>query len=652
MQQEVLEQYNKSLREGQKYVRAAQAAGKDPYLPVLDTQLHTADASPVELGLLEIPMSLIVGTKTAGRVSALAGNFMPVLPPESEFGMKWMHLCDAHLGDVGIRVPIRCFEYLGKFYVQEGNKRVSVLKSYDAPRIPAYVTRLIPPFSENEEICSYYGFLWFYDRAGLYEVTLHRPENYGRLQAALGFEESHVWTQEERRSFLAGFTVFQQACRQAAVPEDGVSPADALLVWLQVYPFADIKTQPMAELVKKLKALWPDVLAENEPGAITLQTQPDEKEKNLLEKSIFAKLLSAALPEHLNVAFIYGFSPEHSPWAEAHDRGRAYLESRFPTKLTARSYIAVDGDYDAALSGAIDDGADLIFATTAPMIGACRRAAAAHPQIRILNCALSLPYTGVRMYYSRMHECKFVTGALAGAMTDNDKVGYIANYPIYGTFASINAFALGVRLTNPRARVKLVWSCLPGDPVTALLKEGITVISNREATAPGQSQRGFSLGTYKLREDGSLLPLAMPVWHWGGMYEKIVQCVFSGAWSQLAKSKAVNYWWGLGDGALDLQLGEELPDGVCSLGWILKNGVTDGSVAPFRTRIVDQSGLERNNGWQDLSPEEILTMDWLCDNVDGSVPEFDDLLPASQEIVRLLGVYRDRIPPMPEEKQL
>ena len=317
-----------------------------------------------------------------------------------------------------------------------------------------------------------------------------------------------------------------------------------------------------------------------------------------------------------------------------------------------QSYTAVDADFDSAIEGAIEDGAELVFATTAQMIGACRRAAAAHPTVKILCCALSLPYTGVRMYHSRMYECKFVTGALAGAMTENDTVGYIADYPIYGTLASINAFALGARLTNPRARVRLVWSCRSENPVTELLKQGITVISNREASAPGQPLQGFSLGTYKLQSDGSLLPLAMPVWHWGGMYEKIVRCILSGAWSQLAKSKAVNYWWGLGSGALDVQLGDSLPDGVCSLGWILKSGLTDGSIAPFRTRILDQNGLERNNGWQDLSPEEKLTMDWLCDNVDGAIPEFEELLPFSHEIVRLLGVYRDRIPPRQEEKQL
>ncbi len=45
-------------------------------------------------------------------------------------------------------------------------------------------------------------------------------------------------------------------------------------------------------------------------------------------------------------------------------------------------------------------------------------------------------------------------------------------------------------------------------------------------------------------------------------------------------------------------------------------------------------------------------MDWLCDNVDGELPPFDSLLPRSQGLVRLLGIYRNNLPPEKEAKQL
>ena len=100
---------------------------------------------------MEVPLELLVGTKTAGRTAAFASNFMPLLEPDTEFATKWISLCQAHVEE-GIRDPIRCFEYLGRFYVQEGNKRVSVLKYFEADSISATVTRVMPQYSDNKEI--------------------------------------------------------------------------------------------------------------------------------------------------------------------------------------------------------------------------------------------------------------------------------------------------------------------------------------------------------------------------------------------------------------------------------------------------------------------------------------------------------------------
>jgi hypothetical protein len=41
-------------------------------------------------------------------------------------------------------------------------------------------------------------------------------------------------------------------------------------------------------------------------------------------------------------------------------------------------------------------------------------------------------------------------------------------------------------------------------------------------------------------------------------------------------------------------------------------------------------------------------MDWLCDNISGEIPSFDQLLPISQGLVRELGIYRDSIPALKE----
>ena len=116
--QQAQEEYALALRAGQKEYKALLAEGKDPYPQVLDTILAGRTSDSVEdLGVLDIPAELIVGTKAAGRISAFTAGFLPLLEPTSEFAAKWIHLCNAHLSEEGIRDPILCYEYLGKFFI-------------------------------------------------------------------------------------------------------------------------------------------------------------------------------------------------------------------------------------------------------------------------------------------------------------------------------------------------------------------------------------------------------------------------------------------------------------------------------------------------------------------------------------------------------
>ena len=47
-----------------------------------------------------------------------------------------MELCRAQQEE-GIREPVQAFEFMNRFYVQEGNKRVSVLRYFGANAHPS-----------------------------------------------------------------------------------------------------------------------------------------------------------------------------------------------------------------------------------------------------------------------------------------------------------------------------------------------------------------------------------------------------------------------------------------------------------------------------------------------------------------------------------
>ncbi len=644
--QEAVEQFTLALKRGQKNYKAAVSRGEYPYPRVLDELLNESQtAGRVELGLVDIPADLIVGTRSAGRMNSFAGNFMPLLGPDTEFGTKWINLCEAHLSDEGIRDPIRCCEYLGRFYVIEGNKRVSVLKSYDAPTIPGIVTRILPNYADDPEIQLYYEFLSFYQHCSLYQIRFTRPGSYEKLQKLMGYEPDHTWTLEEKRSFLSLLNTFQKVYEKLGGKELPGTAADALLTGLQVFSFAELKEKSMDELGKTLEGMWTDIRSAALPRPITVSTEPSNEAKGLVNR-----ILGIARPDHLNIAFIYAHDPQVSAWTRAHVQGEQELAQELGSKVTVRKYWALMHDYDHGLEKAVQDGAEMIFATTPQMISSCRRIAALYPKIRVLTCALSKPYTGLRSYYSRTYEAKFVTGAIAGTMAENGRIGYIANYPIVGIPADINAFALGALLTNPRARIELLWSSQTEDPLLELLERGITVISNRDASHPKQPKWAMDWGTYCLREDGNMVPLAVPCWDWGRFYVQVVQSVFNGSYDALSRAQnqqAINYWWGMSSGVIDVQFSPSLPEGVRRLAEHLRSDLRGGFIDPFHCRIKDQNGVLRNDGSRDLSPEELIRMDWLCENVVGRIPEIQELKPAAVETSKVLAIR----PENTEEKE-
>ena len=639
--QQASEEYSRALRLGTREYKDAVNRGKDPYPRVLEDFFDPAKAEGTQyLGQVEIPMELIAGTKTQGRVNAFSKGFYPLLDSNTEFAQKWITLCAAHLEE-GIRDPIECVEYLGRFYVVEGNKRVSVLHFYDAPQVPGVVTRLLPPKSEDPAVKTYYEFLDFYKLTGIYGVYFTNPGGYTKLFTALGKAETEPWSDVERQAFKAGFTYFKEAYHTISSAQLPAEDGDALLAFLNIYSFADLKTKTQTELIAALRTIWQDVQIASRPDPVSVSTQPGGQEKEGLLGRILSK------PNRLKVAFVNERDPETSAWCRAHELGRLHLEQVFGGTVTTKAYNeARPGiDAEAKIGKAVEEGADVVFTTTPPLVGASLRAAVHYPNVRILNCSVDMPYTRIRTYYCRIYEAKFITGAIAGAMSREDRVGYVGSYPIFGVPAGINAFALGLRMTNPGGRVVLRWSCLPGNPMEEFQKMGIHTVSNRDVPTPERLTHEF--GTYLREEDGSLTSLGSPCWNWGRFYENVVRSILVGTWNKQKDSsdpRALNYWWGMDSGVVDVLLGDNLPPGVRRLAEILRQGLIDGRLDPFAGLIRAQDGRIINDGQRTLSPDEILHMDWLCDNVEGEIPGFDQFLDMARNMVRLQGVYRESIP--------
>ena len=635
---EAVEAYRAAHKRGLKTYREDVEHGRYPYPQVLDEILDGRQiAGRIELGICTVPVECVAGIANAGRRTAFSTDFMPLLEPDTEFGVKWIALCEAHL-DEGIRDPIRCYEYYGKFYVQEGNKRYSVLRAFDAPTVTASVLRIVPAYTDDPETRLYYEFLEFYHVSRMYAIQFTKPGQYRKLIATLGFEPDEVWTDEQRARVQSAYMLFCDATKRLTLPKD-VSVPDAFVAWLSAYTLDDLKTLTDEQLLASLKAS-----AAEPNAAVTVATETPPSGKGMLSRIYDAMFL----PTHLHAAFIHEYAPENSGWIRAHETGRLFAQEALSGKVETRAYVVSETQSaDALFEQAVQDGAQVIFATTVSLIANCRRAAAAHPNVKILNCSVAMPYPGMRTYYSRIYESKFLAGVIAGACSHSDRIGYVAAAPIFGVPAGINAFSLGARLVNPRAVVKLRWSCVESDPFAALLKDGVDVISNHELFVPEKPQPPF--GLIRIHTDGTQEALAAPYWNWGAFYEKLLSDILTGHWEDEranGTNAAVNYWWGLKSNVIGITLSDKLPEGIRTLTNTLKQSIIEDRLDPFRRVMSDQDGIVRSEGDRRLSPEEILHMDWLSDTVEGEIPQFDEILPISQGIVRLIGVYRDTIPPV------
>jgi len=627
-----IEEYHSARQLGQKESRSRAAKGQYPYLQVLDEVLRFTEVQGEEdLGLVKIPMDHIVGTKTEGRRSAFAANFMPLLEEESEFAAKWSALSDAHLKE-GIRDPITAWEFMNRFYVQEGNKRVSVLKYFGAVSVPGLVRRIVPKRQDTPESRIYFDFLEFYRLTGINYLWFSQP---GRFKALLETVKGDLspWSEDERAAFFAAYARFRRAFKAMGGDKLPGTTGDAFLAGAKLYGYEALRRCGEDELRAGLAKSWKELTAWSIPEPVELELSPEPAPKSLLNKILSPK------PELLYVLFLYERSPDTSAWTHGHDAGRRAAETALWGRVVTRCEADVSPDrVEEVIAKGVEEGVDVVFTTSPKLLPGCLKAAVDHPDVKFLNCSVFSSHPSIRSYYGRMYEVKFLAGALAGAMTRTHRLGYVADYPIYGTVSAVNAFALGARMTDPWAKVCLEWRCTGEEGIwQRLVDRGVDMISGLDQNSPVDPWRVY--GLYRVSE-GTGERIAAADWDWGRFYEQILKSILDGEWKQ-AGERAINYWWGLSAGVVDLRCTEAVPREAARLVELLRSDLIAGRFRPFAGPLTDREGRQVLGEGGELTAEEIVKMDWLAENVEGEIPAMDALTQEARELCRIQGLGRE-----------
>lgn len=632
----VFEIYKAAEKHARQVYMKRVAEGKSGYLPSLDGLLRNSDVmSEVNIGVVEVPLKKVVGTTSHSRATTFTKGFLPLAPYGSEFSSKWCALYEAHIEE-GIRDPISAFEYMNYFYVREGNKRVSVLMQADAYAIEANVRRIIPkrdPADKQNTI--YYEFLDFNRQTGIFTIWFSEEGRFPLLGSMLeSYTPETLEGLDKYRHFLANvYSPFRTLYFQNGGEKLPITTGDAFVHFAKVFGIpARLSQSEHESTIKKMMPEFSTMQAENK---VTLITRP-LPQKN--EAGMIHALSKKRGSKQLKVGFVYAKTPETSGWTYSHEQGRRHVVSILGNAVETFSIEDVPQNEEAyhEIRRLADSKLDVIFTTSPTFNMQTLKAALEFPKVNFFNCSQNDSFRNVRTFYGRIYEVKFLMGLVAGSMTKNDLIGYVATYPISEVISAINAFALGVSLVNPHAKVRVYWAYrwqyqpFSVLPATELTKEGADLITQEDLPVANLRKKTYGLFTTKYDDQtDSFIPdkqYAIPVWHWGVFYEKILGSIMTDTWKRYfesgdAGSKPVNFWWGINSGLVDIFYSlTHLPRQTQHLVDFMRKMIVQDEFTIFKGPLEDQQGEIRIAEGQFATREDIVTMNYFVKNVIGDIP--------------------------------
>ena len=235
-------------------------------------------------------------------------------------------------------------EYLNRFYVVEGHKRVSVLRYFGATTVQAEVKRLLPPRSDETEIAVYYEFLDFYKTTHINYIRFSRLGAYPSMLKLLCGDEPTAWDEDRRRGFYADVVRFRKAYAGSAL-SGSLTQDEALMRYMEIFGAESLSSRSPAELKADLAVIAPELKSVENESEPVLVTDPAEAQP----RSIISRIVHPSVKK-LNAAFLHDKEPENSYWTYAHEQGRLSAQEALGERVETQSvFNMLEQDFDTVI---------------------------------------------------------------------------------------------------------------------------------------------------------------------------------------------------------------------------------------------------------------------------------------------------------------
>ncbi|MEH2198304.1 BMP family ABC transporter substrate-binding protein [Nostoc sp.] len=347
-----------------------------------------------------------------------------------------------------------------------------------------------------------------------------------------------------------------------------------------------------------------------------------------LQGEVFPSASPVAVNEPLKVGFVYVDTVGDFGWTYAHDLGRRDMEANLQDKVktTFVENVNEDAEAEKVIRQLALDGNKLIFATSFGYMNPTIKVAKDYSDVIFEDCAGYKRAANIGTYLGRIEEPRYLTGMIAGKMTKSNVVGFIGAYPIPEVIRGISAFTQGLRLTNPQAKVKVLWVQSWYDPAKereaaqALVNLGVDVLTQHTdsgAVVQLAEEKGIYAFGYNtdMSKFGQKAHLTSAINKWGKFYTDKALSVINNTW------KSQNLWDGIGEGMVDISpMNQVIPGDVQQLVNAKRDEFIQGTAHPFDGPLKDQKGMVRVPKGKVLDDRGQLAMDWYVEGIEGEIP--------------------------------
>ncbi|MFT4621093.1 MAG: basic membrane protein A [Sulfitobacter sp.] len=359
--------------------------------------------------------------------------------------------------------------------------------------------------------------------------------------------------------------------------------------------------------------------------------------KTLLTTAALATgLATAAVAEDpLKIGFVYIGPVGDGGWTYQHDQGRLAVEAEFGDRVETifQENVPEGPDAERILTQMALSGADMIFTTSFGYMDPTNNVAARFPDVKFEHATgYKREHPNVSTYDARFYEGRAIIGTIAGHMTQTNKIGYIASFPIPEVIQGINSSFLHAQRVNPDVEMSVVWAYTWFDPAkeadaaAALINNGVDVIlQHTDSTAPHAAAqaaneaggRVFTFGQASDMANFSPNPrIASIIDEWSPYYIKRVGELLDGTYEQIAS------WGGMPEGEVVIgEITKVVPDAVRDQALAMVAAITDGSYHPFTGPIMKQDGSVFLAEGEIATDLQLVTMDFYVQGIRGEIPQ-------------------------------